>query len=422
MNIASGDHHVNHKQNVSSQYKSQYKSRKWKRAIKPIFLFFTFILIPSPFNCRISPSSMFVDGFQSYTFQRPSKFKTFFLMTDNKNNGETSEEITYFSPNIDLSQNKRYQQTLTSSEEESDVDDASNNSMNEYSFFDEAIIYVRAGSGGQGASTYKKGKKNQDSAPDGGDGGNGGDVYVVSDKSLNTLAGLTMAWRPNSFGGGGGASLSDKSRIVRPMSFRAENGQDGGRQFKNGKYAQDVFIRVPPGTVVQEEIDEFIIDPETGDKEVTKTTLVDIGSVDAINTEVEDEDLSKESTSSLLVAQGGMGGEGTGVIGIKGGGGRGVRRTRASPVGGERKRLKLTLKIVADVALVGVPNAGKSTFLASVTRAKPKIANVSINLCLITETLIIFHDSNFPLGFLIIIYLLLFIASKVPFYHCHSKL
>ena len=80
-----------------------------------------------------------------------------------------------------------------------------------------------------------------------------------------------------------------------------------------------------------------------------------------------------ELNQRLVVAVGGEGGEGSGAVGNKG---RGVKRARTGPVGGERKRLKLTLKVVADVALVAVPNAGKSTTLASVTRAKPKISNV----------------------------------------------
>ncbi len=113
---------------------------------------------------------------------------------------------------------------------------------------------------------------------------------------------------------------------------------------------------------MQEEIEEFEIDEDTGKKKVIKTELIDLGIVS-----------EDEFGRSLAVALGGEGGEGSGSQGYKKG--RGVRRTRSPPVGGERKKLKLTLKIVADVALVGVPNAGKSTFLASVTRAKPKIAN-----------------------------------------------
>lgn len=238
-----------------------------------------------------------------------------------------------------------------------DGDDATISNMNEYSFFDEAIIYIKAGSGGQGAGTFKKGVKGQNTIPDGGNGGKGGDVILVADDSLNTLAGLTNAWRPNSFGGGGAARQSSRFRY---MSFTAENGADGGRGYSNGKFGKDVIIRVPPGTVVQEEYDIKVKDEATGKTQVAETYVNDIGSVDL------------ENNSRLIVAYGGEGGEGTAAVGNKG---RGVKRVRAGPVGGKKKRLKLTLKVVADVALVAVPNAGKSTTLASVTRAKPKISN-----------------------------------------------
>ena len=230
----------------------------------------------------------------------------------------------------------------------------------EYSFFDEAIVYVRAGAGGQGASTFRKGVGGQNGPPDGGNGGRGGNVILEMDASLNTLAGLNpQALRPNAFGGSGAATSSKhnnspnyySSSFVR--TFRAEPGQEGDRNYKSGRYGQHVTVRLPPGTVVQELVTTTLAN---GTQVVTKR---DLGTL-------------SPDHPTLVVAHGGEGGEGSGV----GGKGRGVRRKRISPEGGEKKTIQLTLKIVADVALVGTPNAGKSTFLAAVTRAKPKIANV----------------------------------------------
>jgi hypothetical protein len=120
----------------------------------------------------------------------------------------------------------------------------------EYSFYDEATIHVRAGSGGQGSSTYKKGVGNQNGPPDGGNGGKGGDVFLMVDNSLNTLTVLNpTSWRPNSFGGSGAArSAGMSSSSLNPMykSFRAENGSDGARQLKDGRFGKDVLVRDPP--------------------------------------------------------------------------------------------------------------------------------------------------------------------------------
>ena len=233
----------------------------------------------------------------------------------------------YYSPNVPLT-------AAGDDETPSALDESSNSpdgtvagATNEYSFFDEAIIYVRAGSGGQGANTYKR-IGAQQGPPDGGNGGNGGNVMLHVDPSLNTLAGLTTAWRPNAYGGSGAAATT----TVRRKSFRAEHGANGERQFRHGRTGKDVIIRVPPGTVVEEQV-------STNDEEESDLWLP-LGS------------LANED-DQLIVATGGEGGEGTGVQKQ-----RGVKRPRLPSTGGERKLLKLTLKIVADVALVGVPNAG----------------------------------------------------------------
>jgi GTP-binding protein len=279
-----------------------------------------------------------------------------------------------------------------------------NNSGSEgdYSFFDEASIYVRAGSGGQGASTFKKAKKGADGIPDGGSGGIGGNIVLILDDSLNTLAGLSKrALRPNAFGGGGSAASSKRlghqttSRNERLLSFRAADGGDGGRMYDNGRGGLDQVVRVPPGTVVsierevsgvEDENENFNeeMDDDGSDNENEEQVesygedgeVVVKGNEDATAQEKKQYSLVQElgtltfDEPTLIVARGGLGGEGTTVLK-----GRKAGATRKGPQGGERHRLRLTLKIVADVAIVGVPNAGKSTFLAAVTRAKPRIAD-----------------------------------------------
>ena len=231
---------------------------------------------------------------------------------------------------------------------------------NEYSFFDEAIIYIRAGSGGQGSPSYKKiGQNKQKGVGDGGNGGNGGDIYLVLEKNLNNLAKFNIqSQRVNAYGGGGGAAkkFQKKKNWLFSMSFRAEKGCDGGNRFRDGGNGEDLYVKVPSGTLVE----EVISNSTSGDEEYETSV---IGTID-------------DNTPKLLVGKGGEGGEGSGVKAENSNKKRGgLRITQSQPTSGERRVIKLTLQILADVALVGVPNAGKSTFLASVTKAKPKIAN-----------------------------------------------
>lgn len=186
-------------------------------------------------------------------------------------------------------------------------------------YTDYTKIFVKSGNGGNGAISFRREKYVAAGGPDGGDGGKGGDVYFITDKDSNTL----INFRYN-------------------KKFKAENGQNGSGARCNGKQGQDLYIKVPIGTVVK--------DAETGE------IVADLS-----------EDDSKE-----LVLPGGRGGKGNTHFATST---RQAPRFAQSGEKGIEKELILELKSLADVGLVGFPNAGKSTFLSVVTDAKPKIAD-----------------------------------------------
>ncbi len=186
-------------------------------------------------------------------------------------------------------------------------------------FVDEAIVKIHAGKGGNGCMSFRREKYIPRGGPDGGDGGDGGSVILVADESLNTL-----------------------SDFRYHATYRAENGGGGKGRDCYGKGGEDLFLKVPVGTSTYDDETLELIGELTADGE------------------------------QLLVARGGKGGLGN--IHFKSSTNRAPRQTVPGTMGEERE-VRLELNVIADVGLLGLPNAGKSTFIRSVSAAKPKVAN-----------------------------------------------
>lgn len=186
-------------------------------------------------------------------------------------------------------------------------------------FADRARIFIKSGKGGDGHVSFRREKYVPNGGPDGGDGGNGGSVYFIVDEGLNTLVDF---------------------RHIR--KYAAQNGEEGGKKNCRGKNGQDIYIKVPAGTVIKE--------AESG-KVIT--------------------DMSGEQ-KEYLILKGGRGGNGNQHYATPT-----MQAPKYAQPGQPAVELELILelKVIADVGLVGFPNVGKSTFLARVTNARPKIAN-----------------------------------------------
>ena len=186
-------------------------------------------------------------------------------------------------------------------------------------FIDEATITVQAGNGGGGCLSFRREKYIERGGPDGGNGGDGGDVYLLGDESLNTL--IDFQYQPQ---------------------YRAKKGENGGGRNKTGAGGESIYIKVPIGTtVVDEDTQEILYDIEkVGEK--------------------------------ALVARGGR--RGVGNAAFKSSTNRSPRQTTPGEPG-EYRSLRLQLKLIADVGLLGRPNAGKSTLISRVSAARPKIAD-----------------------------------------------
>ncbi len=186
-------------------------------------------------------------------------------------------------------------------------------------FVDEAVIDAEAGNGGDGCLSFHRARNLPKGGPDGGNGGNGGDVRLIGDAALNTLVDFRFQRR-----------------------CRAANGRPGGSRERTGANGEALLVPVPVGT--------SIVDEET------RTTIGEV----------------RQSGETCLVARGGQ--RGFGNAHFKSSTNRAPRRTTPGRPG-ERRRLRLALQVIADVGLLGMPNAGKSTLISRASASRPKIAD-----------------------------------------------